>query len=146
MHERREVAVAGAEHERGDVVALEAELDRVDGHLDVGRVLADAAHALRDLDQLHVVAREHAPVFVEAGPVGVGPADHHPPPFRQRIGDRAEVELAQVELFPRPDREVLVVEEQCDAFFFVVQAVATISATARRRRRVKSGPATRLAR
>ena len=55
VHQRREVAVAGAEHERGDVVALEAELDRVDRHLDVGRVLADHAHALRHLDQLDLV-------------------------------------------------------------------------------------------
>ncbi len=92
-------------------------------------------HPLRDLDQLDVVARQHAPVFVEARPVGVGAADDDPPPFRQRIGDGAEVELAQVELFPRADREVLVVEEQCDAFFVVAQALATISATARRRRR-----------
>ena len=92
VDERREVAVAGAEHEGGDVVALEAQLDRVDRHLDVGRVLADRAHPLGDLDELDLVAGEHAAVVVEVRPVGVGPADDHASPLRERVGDRPEVE------------------------------------------------------
>ena len=94
MHERREVAVAGAEHEGRDVVTLEAQLDRVDRHLDVGGVLAHHAHALGDLDELDVVAGEHAPVVLEAGPVGVGPPHDDPAPLGERVGDGPEVERA----------------------------------------------------
>ncbi len=147
VHERREIAVAGPEHEGGDVVALEAQLDRVDGHLDVGRVLADRSHTLRDLDELDVVAGEHAPVLVEARPVGVRAPDHHPSPLGERIGNGPEVELLQMELLLGADREVLVVEEQCDAFFVVAQAPLTISVSGTgavaRRARVSRGPRTR---
>ena len=97
VHERREVAVAGAEHERRDVVALERQLDRVDGHLDVGRVLADRAHALRDLDQLDVMARQLAAILGEPRPVGVRAAHDDPAALGERIGDRAEVERARTD-------------------------------------------------
>ncbi len=148
MYERGEVAVAGTEHERGDVVALEAQLDRVDRHLDVGCVLADRAHPLRDLDQLDVMAGEHAPVLVETRPVRVRPANDDASPLGERIGYGPEVELLQVELLLGADREILVVEEQGDAFFVVAQASLTISASrafsvpgARAgRRRVSRGP------
>ena len=119
VDQRREVAVAGAEHERRDVVTLERELDGVDRHLDVGRVLADHAHALRDLDELDVVARELAPILREARPVGVGAAYDDPAPFGERVGDRAKVERARAARFPRADGEVLVVQEQRDAFLVV---------------------------
>ena len=122
MDQRREVAVARTQDERRDVVALEAELDCVDSHLDVGRVLADRSHPLRDLDQLDVVAGEHTSVFVETRPVGVRAADDDPTAFGERVGDRPEVEHAQLKLFPRADREVLVVEEQCDPLFVVGHA------------------------
>ena len=75
------------------------------------------AHALRDLDELDLVAREHAPVLVEARPVGVGAPHDDPSPLGERVGDRPEVEDRQMQLLPRADREVLVVEEECDAFF-----------------------------
>jgi hypothetical protein len=115
VHQRREVAVAGAEHERRDVVALEAELDRVDRHLDVGRVLADHAHALGDLDELDLVAGEHAPVLLEVRPVGVGAPDDDPPSLGKRVGDRPEVERT-AESITGADREVLVVEEERNSF------------------------------
>ena len=119
MDERREIAVARAEHEGGDVVALERQLDRVDRHLDVGRVLAHHAHLLRDLDQLDVVARQLATILAEARPVGIGTAHDDPAPFGERVGDGPEVERRAAHLLPRADREVLVVEEQRDAFFVV---------------------------
>jgi hypothetical protein len=116
VDERGEVAVAGAEHERRDVFALEAQLDRVDGHLDVGRVLAHRAHALRDLDELDLVPGELAAVVGEARPVGVRAPYDDPTAFRERVGDRSEVEVGPAERFARADGEVLVVEEQRDAF------------------------------
>jgi hypothetical protein len=115
VHERGEVGVAGSDHERGDVVAFECQLDGVDRHLDVGGVLADRPHPLGDLDQLDVVAGEHAPVLVEHRPVGVGLADHHPAPFGQGVGDRLEIEGVPSG-FSGSDRQVLVVQEQGDAF------------------------------
>ena len=135
MDQRGEVAVAGTQDEGRDVVALEAELDRVNSHLDVGRVLTDRTHPLRDLDQLDVVAGQHAPVFVEPRPVGVGPPHDDPSPLGERVGNRPKVEHVQMKLFPRADREVLVVEEQCDPLFVVGHAVETISATGRLARR-----------
>ncbi len=67
------------------------------------------------LDELDLVAGEHAPVFLEVRPVGVGPPHDHAAPFGEGIGDGSEVERTAGEI-PRSDREVLVVEEQCDAF------------------------------
>ena len=61
------------------------------------------------------MAGEHAPVFLEVRPVGVGPPHDHAAPFGEGIGDGSEVERTAGEI-PRSDREVLVVEEQCDAF------------------------------
>ncbi len=115
VHERSEVAVAGAEHERRDVVPFERQFDRVHSHLDVRRVLAYCTHSLRHLDELDLMAREHAPVFLEVRPIGVRAPDHHSTPFRERVGDGPEVERAP-ELFTRSDGEVLVVEEERDAF------------------------------
>src|SRR5262249_7373732 len=108
-------AVTRPEHEGRDVVAFEGQLDRVDGHLDVRRVLAGRAHALRDLDQLDLVAGQHPPVVGEAGPVGVGPAHDDPPALGEGVGDGSEVEDAATERLTGADREVLVVEEQRDA-------------------------------
>ena len=115
VDERREVAVAGAEHERGDVVAFERELDRVDRHLDVGRVLAHHAHALGHLDELDLVAGEHPPVFLEVRPVGVGPAHDDAAPLGEGVGDGPEVERA-AQRVARADGEVLVVEKERDTF------------------------------
>ena len=119
MHERGEVGVAGADRERGDEAALVGELDGVDGHLDVGRVLPRAPELLRDLDQLDLGAGEQPAVLVEVRPVRVRPPRHHPPALGQRVGDRAEVERGHAEAVARPDREVLVVEEQRDALVVV---------------------------
>src|SRR5699024_7927460 len=58
-------------------------------------------------------------VFVEVGPVRVGPAHHHPAPDGERIGDRSEVERHPAEVLPRPQCEVLVVEEHGHALFGV---------------------------
>ena len=46
------------------------------------------------------------------------------------------------QLLARADREILVVEEQCDALFVVGHALATISATGGRTRRAILGPTT----
>ena len=117
VHERREVAVPGADHERRDVVALERHLQRVDRELDVGRVLAHRAHPLGDLDQLDVAAREHPAVLIEVRPVGVGLASDHPSALGQGVQHGPEVELHAVQALPRADGQVLVVQEQGDAFF-----------------------------
>ena len=137
MHQRREVAVAGADHERRDVVAFERQLDGVDGHLDVGGVLAGAAHPLRDLDQLDLMAGEQPPVVVERRPVGVGPPDHHPPALGEGVGDGPEVERRHAEPLARADGEVLVVEEQGDPF--VVGYHRQMVARMRTRRRPARG-------
>ena len=58
------------------------ELDRVDGELDVGGVLANHPHLLRDLDELDVVSRELATRVIEHRPVGVRAAHDDPAAFR----------------------------------------------------------------
>lgn len=116
MHQRGEITIAGADNEGGDVVPLESHLQGVDGHLDVCRVLADGPHPLRDLDQFDVVLGEHPSIVVEHRPVGVGLAGDHPPPLRQRVCDRFEVELAAPHRLPGADGEVFVVEEEGNAF------------------------------
>ncbi len=119
MDQWSEVAVAGAEHERGDVVPLEGQLQGVDGHLDVGGVLARGAHALRYVDELDVRSGEHPAVLVEVRPVGVRPTHHHPPPLGERVGDRPQVERHAAEVVARTERQVLVVKEQGDALFLI---------------------------
>ena len=49
VNERREVGVAGTDHKGGHVVALEYQLDGVDRHLDVGRILPHDTFPLRNL-------------------------------------------------------------------------------------------------
>ena len=80
--------------------------------------LRDRAHPLRDLDQLDVTAREHAAVLIEVRPVGVGLAGDHPSSLGQGVQHRPKVELHAVQALPCADGQVLVVQEQGDAFFF----------------------------
>lgn len=61
--------------------------------------------------------REHAPVIIEGGPVGVGPADHHTATVGEGIGDRAQIETGAPQVLSGSDREVLIVEKEGDAFF-----------------------------
>ena len=117
VHERGEVAVARADHEGGDVLALERHLQRVDRQLDVGGVLARGAHPLRDLDQLDVMTGQGAPVLVEVGPVRVGLACDHPPAFGEGVQHRSKIELHAPQVVAGADRQVLVVQEQGDPFF-----------------------------
>ncbi len=126
VDERGEVAVARADHERRDVVALERHLHRVDGHLDVARVLARGAHALRDLDQLDLPAREHAAVLVEGRPVRVRLAGDHPAALGERIEHRLEIERQAAEGVPRPDGQVLVVQEERDPFLVGVHGATLV--------------------
>src|SRR5699024_10363884 len=143
VHQRGEVAVPGAHHEGGDVVALEGHLDGVHHHLDVSGVLPGGAHTLRHLDRLDLVPGERPAVFVEVGPVRVGPARHHPAPHGERIGDRSEVERHPTEVLPRPQREVLVVEEHGHALFGVHTCHsrgAGLPCPPHRRRRSAPGP------
>ena len=57
-----------------------------------------------------------APVLVEARPVGVGAPHDDPAPFGERVGDRAGSRARRRRALARADGEVLVVEEQRDAF------------------------------
>ena len=116
MHERGEIAIARADHERGDVVALERHLERVDGELDVGRVLAGRAHPLRDLDQLDLAPGEHPPVLVEVRPVRVSLARDHPAPFGEGVEHRTQIEL-RADVVASADRQVFVIQEERDSFF-----------------------------
>ena len=69
-HEWREVAVAGHDHERVDVVLRIGEVDGVDHEADVGGVLARHA-AARNLDEFDRGLVQPAGVGTEAAPIGV---------------------------------------------------------------------------
>ena len=79
--------------------------------------LRDRTHPLRDLDQLDVAAREHPAVLIEVRPVRVGLAGDHPSALGQGVQHGPQVELHAVQALPRTDGQVLVVQEQGDAFF-----------------------------
>src|SRR5699024_4002805 len=117
--------VAGADHEGGDVVAFEGHLDGLDHHIDVGGVLAGGAHPLGHLGQFHLVAGQRTAVLVEVGPVGIGAAHHHASADGERIGDGTEVEGHPAQVLPRPQREVLVVDEYGQTIFGVHAATLT---------------------
>src|SRR5690606_17268506 len=119
VDQRGEVAVAGADDERRDVVADERQLHGVDRHLDVGGVLAGRAHPLGHLDELDVRAGQHPPVLVEVGPVGIRPPHHHAAPLGEGVADGPQVEEHAAEVLPRPEGEVLVVQEECDPVLVV---------------------------
>ena len=110
MNERSEIRVTGPDDKGGDVVALQGQFDRIDGQLDVSGVLANGTHPLRDLDQFHVIAREHAPVLVEHPPVGIRLSRDHPAALGECIGNWFEVEGRPIQGVTGTDRQVLVVE------------------------------------
>src|SRR6266536_270901 len=113
-HQRREVGVAGADHEGRHEAALVGQLHGVDRQLDVGGVLAHRAGALRDVDQLAVVLDQRASIVGEQRPVRVRAAGDHAAALGERFHDRPDVE-GPADL-ARTEHEVLVVDEQCDAF------------------------------
>ena len=120
------------DHEGGDVVALESHLQGVNGHLDVCGVLPARPHPLRDFDELDMMVGKPLTVIAEVGPIRIGLAGNHPAPLSQGVGNGFEVELKSTEVVPRPDRQVLVVEEKRDPFFFSSHAVSVAATSPRR--------------
>ena len=118
MHEWREVAVPRADDKRGDVVTFESHLERINRHLDVRCVLASRSHPLGDLDELNVVAGETLAVVAEERPIRIRLPGDYPAAIGERVGNGFQVELESVEVVPRSDRQVLVVQEKCNPFFF----------------------------
>ena len=114
-----EVAVTGAHDERRDVVPLERHLQRVDRHLDIGRVLTRCPHTLRHLDELDMRSGEHPAIFVEVGPVGVRPTYDDPPALGEGDSDGPEVERHSTEMLSGSQCQVLVIEVQGNAFFLI---------------------------
>src|SRR5699024_11675291 len=115
VHERGEVAVTGAHHEGGDVVALEGDLDRIDHHLDVGGVLAGHAHPLGHLDQLDLVTGQGTPVLIEEGPDGVRAAHHGAAAHGERIGDQSVDEVRASQAVTAAESESVEIQDDDNA-------------------------------
>ena len=84
--------------------------------------LREPPSPLRDLDQLDLRAGEQAAVVGEEGPVRVGAPGQHASAFGQRVCDQPELERRHTQPVAGPDGQVLVVEEQRDAFVVVDQS------------------------
>ena len=112
-HQRREIGVAADDDEGVDVLLGVAEVERVDHHADVGRVLARLAH-VRDLDQLEGRGVHRRLEFLVAVPVAVGLLHHD-----RALGEQALEHLPHVELrvlrLAHAERDVLEVAEHRQA-------------------------------
>ena len=90
--ERREVAVAGHDHERVDVLAAVGELHGVDGHLDVRAVLGALARG-GHLDEAQARVHQLVAGVAVAAPVRVGALHDHAPLLGQAVQDEVDVEV-----------------------------------------------------
>jgi hypothetical protein len=109
--QRREVAVAGQQGERVDVMLGMGHVDGVDAHADVGRILP-GGRALGDFDELDGGLVERGLVVAVAGPVGVGALHEDLALLEEALED-----LLDLELLPRvlhAEGEVLEVDEDGD--------------------------------
>ena len=120
LDQRREVAVTSADHDRRHEVALKGQLECIDHHLDVSRVLAAGPHALGYLDQFDLMAGQVSTIVIEVRPVRIGPPVDDPATFSHGPGNRTEVEAGNAEVLAGADGKVLVVDEERYAFLVVV--------------------------
>ena len=120
-HQRREVGVARHDDERVDVLLRVAEVEGVDDHPDVGRVLAGNPR-VRDLDQLERRLVHRRLVFLVAFPVAVGLLGHDAALQQQPLDDGPDVDLLQLGV-PDAEGDVLEVAEHRE----VAVAVHTVS-------------------
>src|SRR5581483_5325112 len=114
--ERREVGIAADDDERVDVRFRIAEIERVDDHADVGRVLARLAH-VRDLDQLERRLVHRRLERLVALPVAVRLLDHDAALQQQPLEHLADVELLVVGV-AHAEGDVLEIAEQRHAGHF----------------------------
>jgi hypothetical protein len=88
----REVRIAADDDEGVDMGLGVAEIERIDHHADVGRVLARLAH-MRNFDQLEVGFVHGGFETLVALPVAIGLLHHDAPLEQQTLQDRLDVEL-----------------------------------------------------
>src|SRR5579863_8035629 len=93
--QRREIAVAGKDHEGVEMLLGVGHVHGVDHHLDVGAVLA-RIELLRDVDELDRRFMERPLVVAVALPVGVGLLDDDLALLEQPLEDQTDVELADL--------------------------------------------------
>ena len=126
--ERREVRVAGEDGKGVDVVLGEADLHRVHGKADVGRVLAGVG-AVRDLYELDAQLVEGRDGVREALPVAVGALRGDAALVDEAledeldVGERAGLLVAATVAPPGAQGEVLKVDEHRDGALRVVGCV-----------------------
>ncbi len=113
--QRREVAVAGEQGERVDVLLGVAQVDGIDDHADVGAVLA--AHlGLRDVDHSTPWPwNSRTGVFV-VPPVAVGPLVDDAAFFQEAFEHQLDLELAGLHV-AHADGQVLEIDEYGDQGF-----------------------------
>jgi hypothetical protein len=109
-HQRRKVRIAADDHEGIDVRLGVAQVERIDDHADVGRVLARLAH-VRDLDQLEVGLVHRRLEALVAIPVAIGLLDDDAALEQQAFEHRLDVELVVLRI-AHAERDVLEVAEQ----------------------------------
>ena len=109
-HQRREIGITGDDDEGVDVRLGVAQVERVDHHADVGRVLAGLAH-VRDFDQLEVGLVHGRLEALVAVPVAVRLLDHDAALEQQTFQHRLDVELVVVGV-AHTERHVFKIAEQ----------------------------------
>jgi len=57
-------------------------------------------------------------IVAKVRPIRIGPPDDHPAAFGESVGDRLQVELETGQVVSRSDRQVLIIQEQSNPFFF----------------------------
>ena len=91
-HQRRKIGIAGDDHEGVDMGFGVAQVQRIDDHADVGRILAGLAH-MRDFDQFEIgLVHGGLKAFV-AIPVAIRLLDHDTAFGEQALEHRANIEF-----------------------------------------------------
>jgi proline-specific peptidase len=109
-HQRRKVGIAGDDDEGVDVGLGVAQVQRIDDHADVGRVLAGLAH-VGDFDQLEVGLVHRRLEALVAVPVAIRLLDHDAALQQQTLQHRLDVELVVVGV-AHTERHVFEIAEQ----------------------------------
>src|SRR3990172_7859816 len=107
--QRREIGIAADDHEGVDVRLGVAEVQRIDDHADVGRVLAGLAH-VRDLDQLECRLVHDLLEVLVTFPVAVGLLDDDVPFEKQALQHLPNIEFGVLRV-AHAQRDILEIAE-----------------------------------